>query len=118
MLNHITSPFFIRQDLQDLDVGGNFVEARFGGASDYAIAVEANLRNLPAAEESRGGTTGRFEPQCAAHEGFTENDAVFETHVNSLSFHDLLWNWTNGRQPQVAVKTYNGVPGPVAGCPK
>jgi hypothetical protein len=37
--------------------------------------------------------------------------------VVGLSFHDTVWNWWNGAQPQVVVKAYNGVPGPVPGCP-
>jgi hypothetical protein len=116
-LNHITSPFFIRQDLQDPDVGENFVVARFGTAADFAIGVETTLRNLPAAEEPRGGTTGRFAPQCAKHEGFTENDAVYDTRLAGQSFNETVWNWWSGAQPQVLVRAYSGVPGPVEGCP-
>lgn len=68
-LHHITSPFFIRQDLQDSLVGANFVEAHFGTASDYATGVETTLRNLPVAEEPRGGTTDALDRSAPRTKG-------------------------------------------------
>jgi hypothetical protein len=117
-LNHITTPFFIHQDLQDPQVGGDgFVQLGLGTASDFAIGVESALRNLPVPEEPRGATPGSFAPQCGTHEAFTNNSDVFNIRVNGINWHDTVWNWLIGAQPQQSIQAYSGVPGPIAGCP-
>lgn len=114
--HHITAPFFIHQDLQDPQVGGEYVDANFGTMSDYATQLEAELSALPTAEEPRG-STGIFAPQCTDHESFTNDDAVFNVRINGLSYHDAVWNWWTGAQPQQFIKHFTGTPGKAPGCP-
>lgn len=118
LLNHITTPFFIHQDLQDPQVGGaGFVDLGLGTPSDFATGVEAALRNFPVPEEARGAAPGAFSPQCMTHEAFTNDSDVFNIRVNGINWHDTVWNWWTGTLPQKSIQAYNGVPGPIAGCP-
>jgi len=115
-LHHITSPFFIHQDLQDPQVGGEYVDANFGTPSDFATKVEAELRSLPVPEEPRGATPGLFAPQCTDHESVTNDPAVFEVRVEGLSYYDTVWNWWSGAQPQQKIHHFTQ-PGKAPGCP-
>lgn len=130
MENHITTPYFVRADLQDELKRGNFVEARFGTAGDYGQATYNGLVNLPNldsfAEEGSvrsGGpplaTPGIFGPQCTHHVGLTDNQAFFSVMVSSggvpYSAHDVLWNWWTGQSPQRVIYPYTG-PGPAPTC--
>jgi pectinacetylesterase len=115
-LHHITSPFFIHQDLQDPQVGGEYVDANFGTISDYAIEVEAELRALPVPEEPRGGIPGLFAPQCTDHESITDDLAVFDVRIEGLSYYDTVWNWWSGAQPQQKIRHFTQ-PGKAPGCP-
>lgn len=115
-LHHITSPFFIHQDLQDPQVGGEYVDANFGTASDFAMKVEAELRALPNPEEPRGGTPGLFVPQCTDHESVTNDTATFDVRIEGLSYYDTVWNWWSGAQPQQEIRHFTQ-PGKAPGCP-
>lgn len=114
--HHITTPFFIHQDLQDGQVGGEYVDANFGTLSDFATQLEADLRALPVPEEPRGATPGIFAPQCEDHESVTNDAAVYDVHVNGLSYYDAVWNWWSGAQPQQAIYHFT-TPGKAPGCP-
>jgi hypothetical protein len=129
--HHITTPYFVRQDLQDLLIGGNFVEAGFGTFDDFGQAVHDQLMNLvnldSFAEEGSamsGGppltTPGTFGSQCLQHVTITTDKHFFdvEVMVGGISYtpHDVLWNWLRGQQPQNVVNPYAG-PGPVPTCP-
>lgn len=116
-LHHLSTPFFIHQDIQDKSIGGGFVEANFGTAADYATRVESELRNLPVPEEPRGATPGLFLPQCTDHESFTDNAAVFEVRIQGASYHDAVWNWWRNAQPQQLIRHFSGTPGKAPGCP-
>jgi len=116
-LNHITTPFFIHQDLQDTSIGGGWVEAGFGAPSDYARAVESELRNLQTPEEPRGATPGLFVPQCTDHESFTNDPAVFRVKLAGISYHDAVWNWWTHTQPQQVIRPFSGTPGKAPECP-
>lgn len=116
-LHHLSTPFFIHQDLQDTSIGGGFVESGFGTAADYATRVESELRNLPVPEEPRGATPGLFLPQCTDHESFTNNTAVFEVKIQGVSYHDAVWNWWRGAQPQQIIRHFTGTPGKAPECP-
>jgi len=115
--HHITTPFFIHQDLQDPQVGGEYVDANFGDMSDYATNLEAELRALPVPEEPRGATPGMHIPQCTDHESFTNDPAVYDVKVNGLSYYDTVWNWWTGAQPQQEIRHFTGTPGKAPGCP-
>lgn len=116
LMHHVTTPFFIRADLQDQLVSGNFVEAGFGTFAEFGTKLESELRALPLPEEPRGATPGVFAPQCRHHEAFTDNEPVFQVRVDGSSFHDLLWNWWRGTQPQQAIRRFAGA-GAAADCP-
>lgn len=116
LMHHLTTPFFVRADLQDQLVAGNFVEAGLGTYGEYGAALEGELRNLPLPEEPRGGVPGVFAPQCRHHEAFTDNQPVFQVRVDGINFHDLVWNWWRGAQPQQAIRPFAG-PGAAPGCP-
>ncbi len=116
LMHHVTTPFFVRADLQDQLVAGNFVEAGFGTYSDYGAKLESELRNLPLPEEARGGVPGVFAPQCRHHEALTDNQPVFQVRVDGINFHDLVWNWWRGAQPQQAIRQFTS-PGSAPDCP-
>ncbi|HEX2061510.1 MAG TPA: pectin acetylesterase-family hydrolase [Thermoanaerobaculia bacterium] len=114
--NHITSPFFIRQDLQDSLIAGNFVEAGFGSALDYGVGIEGDVRHPPVPEEPRA-PIGLFIPQCTHHESITHGEPVFEVKVGGMNFHDTLWAWWSGAQPQQVIRAFTGQTGRAPDCP-
>jgi Pectinacetylesterase len=116
-MHHLSTPFFLRQDLQDPQIGGEFVAAGFGTPSEYAQRVESELRALPVPEEPRGATPGVFAPQCGDHEAFTTDEAVFRVRINGVNWHDAVWNWWTGAQPQQLVRKFTGTPGDAPECP-
>lgn len=115
--HHLSTPFFIHQDLQDESIGGDWVETGFGTPSDYARTVEQELRNLPVPEEPRGAVPGLFVPQCTDHESFTDNQATFRVRLAGTSYHDAVWNWWTGAQPQQLIRPFSGTPGRAPECP-
>lgn len=130
LTNHLTTPFFVRQDLQDELLTGNFVEAGFGTEVEFGELVRAKLEELPTidafAEEgsARGGTRieapGVFGPQCKHHESLARNEAFYNVFVNDSegfkhSFHDLLVNWWTRSGSMFAVREFNA-PGAAPEC--
>jgi hypothetical protein len=115
--HHVTTPFFLRQDLLDEQIGGSYVDAGFGTPSDYARTVESEFRNPPIPEEPHGATPGFFAPQCTDHESFTSNERVFDTKLAGTSWHDAVWNWWTGAQPQQLIRPYTGTPTRAPECP-
>lgn len=80
--HHVTTPFLMRQDLQDQLFLSSFVETGFGTADNFGRIVYNQFLNLPnldrLAEEGSvmgGGpplvTPGTFGPQCGQHVGMT-----------------------------------------------
>ena len=116
-LHHITTPFFIRQDLLDSSLASGYVETGFGPGTEYAARVEQELRNLPVPEEPRGAEPGLFVPQCTDHESFTHNDLVFGVKLAGVSWHDAVWNWWTGAQPQKLVRPFTGAVQRAPECP-
>ncbi|HKR64194.1 MAG TPA: pectin acetylesterase-family hydrolase [Thermoanaerobaculia bacterium] len=115
-LYHVTSPFFIHQDLQDPQVGGEYVDANFGTMTDYGAKLDAELHALPVPEEPRAATPGIFAPQCTDHESVTNDTATFDVRVGGLSYYDTVWNWWTGAQPQQVIRPFTQ-PGKAPGCP-
>jgi len=115
-MHHATTPFFLRQDLLDPQVGGVFVDANFGTPADFAMAVESELRNLQTPEEPHE-TPGLFVPQCADHESFTTNEPVFDVMINGVTWHDAVWNWFTHAQPQQLIRHFTGTASRAPECP-
>lgn len=66
---------------------------------------------MPVPEERRGATPGVFAPQCMTHEAFTDNTDVFQMRMAGMSYHDTVWNWWTGAQPQVVIRPFTGTVG-------
>jgi hypothetical protein len=58
--HHITTPYFVRQDLQDLLIGGNFVETGFGDWDDFGQKVYDQLVKLPKLDSFAAAAAGRL----------------------------------------------------------
>lgn len=117
VMHHLSTPFFLRQDLQDSLLAGNFAEDGFGTRTDFGVRVEAELRSLPVPEEQRSATPGLFVPQCTDHEAFARSPAVFNVRVDGLSFYEAVWNWWSGTEPQQAIRAFTGTAGAAPECP-
>jgi Pectinacetylesterase len=138
-LNHITTPYFDRQDRQDQLKMGNFVAAGFGTCQEFGDNVSAlNLSLFDAtcplgcsAEEAGGAipivTPGVFVPEHQEHVGLTDRRAFFRVKVESPlgsgqrhTFHDTLVDWffqTGAGQPQVVTEGSPVPPPYPATCP-
>ena len=116
-LHHLSTPWFMRMDLLDENIGGDYVERGFGTPADCARTIESEMRNLPIPEEPRGATPGLFIPQCTHHESFTDNQRVFDVRLAGLSWHDLVWNWWTGAQPQQRIRPFTGTAAAAPECP-
>ena len=128
--NHITTPLFVGQDLQDQLVGSGFVEEGFGTATDFGNAVESQLRELATldatAEEGSARTgvplarPGSWGPQCLGHELLGSSSDFYQTPVpagsGTLSYHDTVWNWWSGASPTEVIRDFT-TPGAAPGCP-
>ncbi|HYH08629.1 MAG TPA: pectin acetylesterase-family hydrolase [Thermoanaerobaculia bacterium] len=117
LLHHVTTHFFVRQDLQDPNIGEGFVGPNFGTPADFARRVEDELRSMPVPEEPRGGVPGAYAPQCMTHEAFSDNERVFQMKMAGVSYHDAVWNWWTGAQPQVVIRPFTGTAGAAPECP-
>ena len=115
--HHLSTPFFIRQDLLDESLGSGYVETGFGPGTEYAMRVEQEMRNLPVPEEARGAEPGLFIPQCTDHESFTHDDRVFDVKLAGVSWHDAVWNWWTGAQPQKLIRPFTGKVERAPECP-
>ena len=129
--NHITTPFFVRADLQDNTVMGNFLDAGLITREAYGQQVHDLLTNLPNLDTfaveggAHGGPVplrapGVFGPECGDHVGLTSTEAfglvTISVQGTAYRLHDILWNWVTGGGPQFAVETFNPThKGP--GCP-
>jgi hypothetical protein len=122
--HYLSTPFFVRSDLQDRLVMGNALEAGFrvDGApldrSVYGQRLELELLELAAAQarsEPVPVPIGVFAPQCGEHVGLDQNPASFRHGVDDAGerhyFLDTLAAWLRGEAP-VVVQRFDprGVP--------
>lgn len=133
-LHHLTTPFFVRQDMEDELLMENFRTSAFGTCDDYGASIEARLNALftdpldATAEEGRGmnplnpmlTVPGVFGPQNGDHETL-QHKAFFRVRLPDpagmpFSFHDLLSNWVNGAGPTQLVAPFVAN-GPPSYCP-
>ena len=104
LMNHITTPFFLRMDINDPLAKQKYVDwGLFGSVPDYWLG-QVDL--LLGAAAGAGGLEpwplqpGVFGPKCNRHVSILNNQ-FFTHHVSpvGLSFHDLLVNWRDGLLP-------------------
>ncbi|MBI3649523.1 MAG: hypothetical protein HY231_00560 [Acidobacteria bacterium] len=129
--NHLTTPMFIRFDLQDPNLGGKFQEQKLTTPAQFGQLTRAQLlavKNLDSSAEEgsvqSGGqplkAPGIFGPQCVQHYGLSLSPPFFSTTIldsgKRYNFHEVLWNWVQGAQPQQLVREFAG-PGAAPDCP-
>jgi hypothetical protein len=125
MLHHITTPFFVRQDLQD-EVG---IQSILGVDSvdlqPAVAALLADMETLPdtaleGAEMSRA--PGVFGPNCENHVGLENLDQWQKTLVegpdgSTLSFQGAVLAWHQGESvPHIDQPVTPGEQGPGSSC--
>ena len=136
MMHHISTPFFVRMDLQDSLVAGNFVEAGYsldGRPASHDLfgkLVQQQLVGLryldQTAEEALTGDAdfqepAVFGPQCTQHESLRNRPAFFEAKAPDAggqlhTTNELLANWLAGVGPVRAIRSFVA-PGKLADCP-
>ena len=128
--NHLTTPLFIRMDLQDQTILNSYLDLNLTTANEFGQLTHDQLLSVVSldtfAEEGSirsGGarirTPGVFGPQCTQHYGLSVSKPFFVVSISSSgqtqSFHNALWDWVQGMQPQF-VRPFAG-PGPAPNCP-
>lgn len=115
--NHITTPFFLRQDLIDPNTTDAFgtPEWPFGSQLyQYAQATWDHLDRLSriqsTAEEKAGISMnpGLYGPHCDNHTALRNNPKFLEDKVSNgtglFSYHDTMRNWLLGNEPGVVLE--------------
>ena len=118
LINHITTPFFVRMDLSDpLGAQRSRTYQNFTSSQDYLSALYNQLTSLPTVA-TPPIAPGVFGPNCGMHVAILENPGFFQAAVVNaagipgLSFHDLLQNWLTGAGPTAQVQNdFNPGPG-------
>ncbi len=127
--NHLTTPVFVRADLQDRLVMGNTIEAGFsflGVPIDralYGSLHELQLRQLPLLQGEEPRSPGplaqpaTFGPQCGAHEALQHNEPMFNDLVvlpdgRRLAMLNVLADWLAGHSPGAVVQSFNATQPP------
>jgi hypothetical protein len=126
--HHLTTPFFVRTDLQDSLILRNTLEVGFGyrgvplDRELYGELLEYQLWLLASRKgrtEPQSYPIGMFAPQCGTHVGLTSNSASYrhtiDTEYGSLTFLQTLANWMDGAGPMVAIQDFEPGGAP-AGC--
>lgn len=130
LLNHVTTPYFIRQDTQDAVLGGNYVSTNFGTWADFGSEISLQVADLVNVDLGEEGTAisgaipvGYFVPQCTQHEAIENRNRVYRTRIADSAgtlhnFHDTLVNWLRGSSPSTLAEPFNpAVLGKLPGCP-
>ena len=124
LLNHITTPFFLRMDINDPLAKQKYVDWQLlGGVPAFWLAQDDLLQNVatgPGGLEPWPVQPGAFGPKCNLHVSIL-NNRFFTHHTNpaGLPFHDLLVNWRDGLLPasQIQVDFNAGAPYTPSICP-
>ena len=99
MLNHLSTPFFHRMDLQDENGIDSWITYGFGTAEDYANAIRQQLLDLSAGIYGQAVTPQVFGPICGNHVGIEANPPFFNQEIgspNGPNYVNTLWAWTSG----------------------
>ncbi|MFN7919420.1 MAG: pectin acetylesterase-family hydrolase [Bryobacteraceae bacterium] len=111
-LNHMTTPFFQIQDLndpgmlEDLEEGGLAATpaAIAQGLHDQITAL-GNIRNTAVDRTSINSTPGTVARLCGVHVTWGDDDGFLGRKIRSgpgaqaYSYYELLWNWMTGASP-------------------
>ena len=113
-LNHITTPVFVRMDIDDFLAKDRYAQWQaFATPDDYWAAQFDQLTTFasfapgvvgPPPLEAPLGEPGVQGPNCGKHVAIQNNAGFFADHVVGpgvfgLPFHDLLFNWVSGLGP-------------------
>jgi hypothetical protein len=108
LLNHITTPVFLREDINDPLGKQKYADWNLYPATDNYWADLFNQLTTFAAYSPAGGglevplaAPGIQGPNCSRHVSIQTDDGFYLHRVNNpglpqLSFRTLLWNWVSG----------------------
>jgi hypothetical protein len=102
LLNHITTPFFLRMDIGDPLADDKYFDfAFYPSGQAYHAALFNQLTALAASAgglEPFGALPRVYGPFCRQHVAMMNSNGFFVHHVNPVgaSFHDLLNGWLFG----------------------
>ncbi len=135
--HHITTPMFVRQDLQDslltgnaidamVDVGGALMTFDLWGSETHQILLDLALLDQTAEEGSAMGGAGIarpgvFGPQCGNHESLRHDKGFLRVRAPTaggaeLTTNQVLKNWVRGTSPSAALVSFAGA-GLLPSCP-
>jgi hypothetical protein len=119
MLNHLTTPFFVRQGLADGLISEVYVKGGLqhaGEAIDLRVfgeLVRASLETFPQLPQtaiegaSIATAPGAYGPACPKHETLRSTRDTFDVTIDvggdALRMFDVWRRWRDGGSPQVAV---------------
>ena len=110
LMNHITTPVFLRQDINDPLSKQRYVDwALYPTSDDYWSAqfAQLNLFSTGGGLQAPLAAPGIQGIHCMRHVAIQTNDGFYAHQVTggpglpARSFHDLLVNWLNGAAPGV-----------------
>jgi hypothetical protein len=119
VLNHVVTPFFVRQDLHDRSAGGRYLEAG-GTPAQVAEAFRRTLVRIPDiadhAEEAAAITVtpGVYGPNCGQHVALSNQVWFEEATVADVSFRGALSAWLLGQE----VALVDSQPATASYCPE
>ena len=125
MFNHITTPFFARQDLRD---ASSAAEGTGISEDDYEAAVAAMLAALSKIRETAvekadiRRAPGVYGPNCAQHVALESSawwlqSTVEDSNGSAYSFHDAALQWAQGTATAVIdAPTIGAGDGPRSAC--
>lgn len=115
--HHLTTPFFVRQDLLDPNTLDNFGSPEwpygtqvfeFGQLTRDHLDRLTRIRSTAEEKEAIATDPGVYGPHCGEHTALRNNGKFFEDKVSVggtlLSFHDTFRNWLLGNGINVALE--------------
>jgi len=111
-LNHITTPFFQMQDIQDQlmvngfqDNGSTATDVEFARALHDQLTALTNIRNTAVERSAIPAAPAVAARNCGVHVAYGDDDGFFGKRIRSgpgatpYSYYDLLWNFLSGGTP-------------------
>ncbi len=112
--NHLTTPFFQRQDMLDPKIGesspDNYTPVQLGQLVYDELVALPNLRNTAVERASIAFTPGVAGSLCGQHVVWADNDGFFGKRIRAsanspaYSYYELLWNWLQGGSPTAVIE--------------